>query len=99
MSSDQLKKLMSISTQLSDLNYQRFQSFSTVAEDNPAHYPAIFYFQGDVYQSLKADTFDAETLSFANDHLRILSGSLWLITPLRYHSSASFRNGNASPKP
>ena len=35
---------------------------------------ALFAFNGDVYQGLKADDFDPGDVKFSQDHLRILSG-------------------------
>lgn len=45
-------------------------------------YPALFLFQGDVYQGLDAKNWDQKTLHYAQDHLRILSGLYGLLKPL-----------------
>ncbi len=76
-----IEKLMSISTSLAALNVQRFHDF----EKNPSldhSQPAMFAFNGDVYQGLQASTFDSQKISFAQKHLRILSGLYGLLRPL-----------------
>lgn len=76
-----LKKLMSISDKLAEINYERFQSFSAEHSlDNSG--AAILQFKGDVYVGLGAEDFSAEDLVFAEGHLRILSGLYGLLTPL-----------------
>ncbi|MEM8937175.1 MAG: peroxide stress protein YaaA [Pseudomonadota bacterium] len=75
-----LKSLMSISDALADLNYERFQAFSTRARKGTK--PAALAFNGDVYLGLEAKTLDADDLAFAQDHLRILSGLYGLLRPL-----------------
>lgn len=76
-----IEKLMSISTSLATLNAQRFHNFTT----NPSleqTQPAIFAFNGDVYQGLQAPSFDAQKMEFAQKHLRILSGLYGILRPL-----------------
>ncbi len=72
-----LQKLMSISPALAKLNVERFQSF----EEAPT-LPAVFAFQGDVYQGLKAETLSESALEFAQEHLLILSGLYGILRPL-----------------
>lgn len=74
-----LRKLMSISDKLADLNRERFQAFDPESEDGVQ---AAFAFAGDVYEGLKARDLDAASLAFAQDHLRILSGFYGLLRPL-----------------
>ena len=75
-----LRRLMSISEALADLNYNRFQAFNNdVTEDDVQ---AVLAFAGDVYEGLKAREMSAEDLSWAQDHLRILSGFYGLLRPL-----------------
>ena len=71
---------MSISTSLATLNAQRFHNFTT----NPSleqTQPAIFAFNGDVYQGLQASSFDAQN-GICTKHLRILSGLYGILRPL-----------------
>lgn len=72
-----LGELMHISTGLADLNHQRFKGF-TKAEERPA----IRAFAGDVYRGFDAASADTDTLAFAQDHLRILSGLYGALRPL-----------------
>ena len=74
-----LRKLMSISDKLADLNRERFQAFDPESQDGVQ---AAFAFAGDVYEGLKARDMDAASLAFAQDHLRILSGFYGLLRPL-----------------
>jgi len=76
---EQIQKLMGISEKLSELNYQRFQDW--VQSDSAVQCPALFAFQGDVYQGLGADTLSIDELEFAQQHLRILSGLYGLLRP------------------
>ncbi|MGK7391380.1 MAG: peroxide stress protein YaaA [Candidatus Cyclobacteriaceae bacterium M2_1C_046] len=76
-----IKKLMSISDKLATLNVERYHSF-TKKKDPAQSKQAIFAFQGDVYQGLKADTFNEKDLEFAQEHFRILSGLYGLLRPL-----------------
>jgi hypothetical protein len=74
-----LKRLMSISDALADLNYQRFQAFDPESEDG---LQAMLAFNGDVYDGLKARTLDKKALAWAQDHIRILSGLYGVLRPL-----------------
>ncbi len=76
---EQIQKLMGISEKLSELNYQRFQDW--VQSDSAVQCPALFAFQGDVYQGLGTDTLSMDELEFAQQHLRILSGLYGLLRP------------------
>ncbi|WFF74157.1 YaaA family protein [Proteiniclasticum sp. QWL-01] len=64
-----LMSLMKISEKLAIQNYDRFHAFS-----RSASYPAGWLFNGDVFNGLAIDEFDASDLDYAEDHLRILSG-------------------------
>ena len=77
----ELKGLMSISDDLARLNRDRFRAFAAdpLAETVK---PAAFAFNGDTYQGLEAKTLDEDDLSWAQDHLRILSGLYGLLRPL-----------------
>ncbi len=76
-----LGKLMKISEKLSTLNYERYQSFQTPFSLKNAK-QAVLAFKGDVYKGLGAEDFDEEDLSFAQSHLRILSGLYGVLRPL-----------------
>ncbi len=74
-----LKRLMEISDALADLNYERFQTFDPDSDDG---LQAAFAFDGDVYAGLDARTLDRKALSWAQDHIRILSGLYGVLRPL-----------------
>lgn len=80
-SPEEVKELMSISDNLAELNVHRYRSFELDHTEENAK-PSVLAFQGDVYQGLKAETFDEEKLAFAQKHFRILSGLYGLLRPL-----------------
>ncbi|RCK28492.1 peroxide stress protein YaaA [Thalassospira lucentensis] len=75
-----LMKLMGISENLADLNYQRFAHFSRPFDRTNAK-PAVFAFRGDTYIGLDADTMKAKDIDWAEDHFRMLSGLYGLLKP------------------
>ena len=78
---DEVQELMGISKSLAELNVGRYQAYEhDHTTDNSR--PAILAFDGDVYQGLRAETFDTEKFEFAQNHLRILSGLYGLLRPL-----------------
>lgn len=80
-SADEVKDLMSISKQLAGLNVHRYKEFEFEHTVENAK-PAALAFNGDVYQGLKAETFDEKKMDFAQKHFRILSGLYGLLRPL-----------------
>ena len=78
---DDLKKLMKISDKLAELNVQRYQHFSTPFTLDNAK-PSLLTFKGDVYTGMQADTFTADELQYAQQHIRILSGLYGILRPL-----------------
>ncbi len=80
-SPEDVKALMGISDKLAELNVERYHRYTGKHTPDNAR-PSVFAFQGDVYQGLKAETFDQEALDFAQKHLRILSGLYGLLRPL-----------------
>ncbi len=81
LDSADLIRLMHISDRLADLNVGRFRAFETPFTPDNAR-PAIYTFNGDVYTGFDADSADADTITFAQNHLRILSGLYGLLRPL-----------------
>jgi cytoplasmic iron level regulating protein YaaA (DUF328/UPF0246 family) len=72
-----LGALMHISDSLAALNAGRFRGFEEAEER-----PALYAFAGDVYAGFEVKSLDEEAVSFAQDHLRILSGLYGLLRPL-----------------
>lgn len=76
-----LRELMGISESLAQLNAERFAQWNTPMKAPEAR-QAVFAFQGDVYQGLKAEDFSEKELSYAQKHIRILSGLYGVLRPL-----------------
>jgi len=77
----QISELMHLSDKLSGLNAARFGSWT------PAFTPAnakqaLLAFKGDVYTGLQAEHFTDADFTYAQDHLRMLSGLYGLLRPL-----------------
>ncbi|MBT6096064.1 MAG: peroxide stress protein YaaA [Rhodospirillaceae bacterium] len=96
LSRGQLAASMKLSDKLAELNFQRFRDFSTPFDLSNAKQAALV-FNGDTYVGLQADSLTAKDMTFAQDHLRILSGlygllrPLDLIQPYRLEMGAKFR--------
>ena len=75
-----LSALMSISENLAELNWQRNQDFSTPFSSENAR-PAVFAFNGDVYQGLDAYSLPEEKWGSIQETLRILSGLYGILRP------------------
>ncbi|MCX2719297.1 peroxide stress protein YaaA [Lentiprolixibacter aurantiacus] len=76
-----LSALMSISNKLAELNYERNQEFNPPFTPENAR-PAIYAFNGDVYQGLDAYSIPESKLDQLQDSLRILSGLYGVLKPL-----------------
>jgi len=72
-----LRDLMHISPALAKLNDDRFKRFGRAAKR-----PAIRAFAGDVYRGFDAASATPDTIAFAHDHVRILSGLYGVLRPL-----------------
>ncbi|MES3006655.1 MAG: peroxide stress protein YaaA [Pseudomonadota bacterium] len=81
LSSAQVSELMSISTALGDLNHARFNHWQLPFDKHNAR-QALFAFKGDVYLGLDAPSLSNDDISYAQKHLRILSGLYGLLRPL-----------------
>jgi uncharacterized protein len=78
----EIAALMSLSEDLAQLNYDRYQKMPTTSGTLTHAYPAVLLFQGDVYQGLQAKDWDERTLGFASSHLALLSGLYGLLSPM-----------------
>ena len=77
----ELKKMMSISESLAELNHERFQDWDTPFTPDHAR-PAVLAFSGDVYMGLDASSFTERDFTHAQKVLRILSGLYGVLRPL-----------------
>ena len=76
-----LKALMHLSDALTELNHARYERYSTPFNPGNAK-QAVFMFRGDTYVGLDADTLSKDDLTYAQDHLGILSGLYGVLRPL-----------------
>ena len=96
-----LSDLMGISTSLAELNYDRYAAWGEPFNRECAK-QAMFAFNGDVYMGLKSTEFSERDLTWAQKHLRILSGlhgilkPLDLIQPYRLEMGTRLPNGRGS---
>ncbi len=82
LSTSAIAELMSISDKLAARTAEYIAYWQQEPSDSAQTKPAVFAFQGDVYQGLQVSTFRAADLDFAQQHLRILSGLYGLLRPL-----------------
>ena len=74
----ELKDLMSLSANLAQLNWQRFQDWDI---SNSNTYISIELFNGAVYEGINAKDFNKSDNDFAQNNLRILSGLYGILKP------------------
>lgn len=80
-SPNKIAKLMSISPQLAELNFERFQNWERPFTPETAR-QALLAFDGDVYIGLDAKSLNQRDFTHAQKTLRILSGLYGLLRPL-----------------
>lgn len=76
-----IRALMGVSENIAQLNHQRFMNWHRPFDLNNAK-QSILAFKGDVYTGLDAQTLSTAQLTFAQSHLRILSGLYGILRPL-----------------
>lgn len=81
LSVQDVAELMKLSDKLASLNVARYQSWEPEHTPDNAR-PAVLAFKGDVYTGLDAESFSEADFSFAQQHLRILSGLYGVLRPL-----------------
>lgn len=80
-SAKKIGTLMHLSEQLSQLNYERYQTFTPPFTPENAK-QAMLSFAGDVYQSLETEVYEQEHYDYAQRNVRILSGLYGFLKPL-----------------
>lgn len=80
-SPEKIASLMDISDKLAHLNYSRYQSFELPFTPQNAR-AALLAFKGDVYEPLALESYNKADFTFAQKHVRILSGLYGLLKPL-----------------
>jgi len=81
LSSLDISELMNVSINIADLNFDRYEAWNKEFNEENAK-QAVLAFKGDVYTGLDAESFNRKDFSFAQKHLRILSGLYGLLRPL-----------------
>lgn len=81
MGKKEIAQLMKVSDTLAELNYQRYHNFHLPFDPDNAR-QALLAFRGDVYEGMDAQNYTSEDFSFAQKHLRILSGLYGVLRPL-----------------
>lgn len=81
MSKAKVGSLMSISEKLADLNAQRYKDWSQPFDESNAK-QALLAFKGDVYQGFDCENWKAADFTFAQKHIRMLSGLYGILRPL-----------------
>ena len=76
-----ISRMMNLSSNLADINYQRYAAWQTPFDSGNAK-PAALAFKGDVYLGLQAESFSPGDFAWAQNHLRILSGLHGILKPL-----------------
>ncbi len=76
-----LAELMKLSMKLAELNFDRYHDWKTPFTTKNAKQAALAM-KGDVYTGLDAESLNEDDFTFAQDHLRILSGLYGLMRPL-----------------
>ncbi|MDO6598217.1 peroxide stress protein YaaA [Oceanihabitans sp. 2_MG-2023] len=95
-SAKSLSKLMHISDNLGQLNYERNQEWNLPFTKENAR-QAVYTFSGDVYKGLDASTIPTEKLNVLQDSVRILSGLYGVLKPLDLMQAYRLEMGTKMP--
>lgn len=92
----ELSQLMSISDKLADLNWQRNKAWKTPFNPTNSR-PAVYTFDGEVYNGLDAYSIPMEKLDLLQERLRILSGLYGVLKPLDLMQAYRLEMGTKLP--
>lgn len=81
LSAQDLAKLFKVNPSIAQLNYDRYKAWRLPFTPENAK-QAVFAFNGEVYNGLKAKTLSKDDLEYTQNHLRILSGLYGVLRPL-----------------
>lgn len=90
----QIQSSMQVSAKLSAEIIQVLNDWSVVKNQGAA----MFSFRGDVYSGLQVNDFNNSDISYANEHLRILSGLYGILRPLDSVCTYRLEMGYKLPK-
>lgn len=79
LSSSDLQKLMKISPSIA---LEAAENISRFGSGEAASGPALYSYSGTVFKALKSESLSPESLDYAGEHLRILSGLYGLLKPM-----------------
>lgn len=82
ISSKKIGAMMHLSTDLSNLNHQRYQDWKNETNLNEENAHVTAAFDGEVYRGLDAPSFSEKELKIAQEKVRILSGVYGILKPL-----------------
>ena len=97
LSLQDLGKLLHVNAKLAQLNYDRFQDFA-----NASTKPAILAYSGDVFRQVDRNNLNNDDLSFAHEHVAIISGlygvvkAMDFIAPYRLEMSTKLSANNCA---
>lgn len=77
-SATELQNMMKMNETLAALNYERYQSMNLGKQG----IPAIYYYDGMQYKSMKLDALEPDQKEYLNQTVRILSGMYGVLRPL-----------------
>ncbi len=100
-SPDEIKNLMNLSDNLANLNWERYQTWNYLHTTDFAR-PAIYTFNGNVYDGLDIHSFNEADIFKSNEYIRIISGLYGVLKPfdliypyrLEMGTKLSFENYN-----
>lgn len=96
LSRKKIMDLMSVSSNIAELNHLRFSEWNIPFTPENAR-PAVMAFTGDVYVGLDAKSLSEDDLAFAQDKLRILSGLYGLLRPMDLMQAYRLEMGTRYP--
>ena len=91
---EDISKLMGLSSNLAFLNFERYQSWKKPTKPNADARQAVFAFQGDVYQGLEAATMNKGDLKICSKTLKNSLRSIRSAETSRSNGAVSFRDGH-----
>ncbi len=82
LSSKKIAKMMHLSTDLAELNYNRYQNWESPVTESENVFPAASAFNGEVYKGLDFQSLSSEEMERAQEQIRILSGLYGILKPM-----------------
>ena len=81
LSTADFSNLLKTSEKLTKLNVERYANWQTQANESNTN-QALLAFRGDIYSGMDVDNYKIKDFSFAQKHMRILSGLYGILRPL-----------------